>query len=174
LLRDFNLLVTTSRGNEEDLCSEVWYLLREIGDEAVQVEKTGITGLIAVKTVFDPFEAIEKLRDMLEKRPWEFRYSLRVIPIETVVGTDLGEIEGAATKLASRIGEDETFRVTLEKRFSELPSKEIIEAAVVNVERRVDLESPDRIILVEVVGKFTGISIVEPRDIMSVRKERIS
>ena len=35
LLEDFNLLATTSRGNEEDLCSEIWYLLREMGDDDV-------------------------------------------------------------------------------------------------------------------------------------------
>ena len=32
VLKDFNLLVTTARGNEEDACSEIWYLLGEIGD----------------------------------------------------------------------------------------------------------------------------------------------
>ena len=172
MLRNFNLLVTTSRGNEEDLCSEIWYLLREIGDDTVQVEITGITGLITAKTALNPFEAIEKLREIMEKRPYEFRYTLRVIPIETVVPTDLREIERAATELASKIGEDETFRVTVEKRFTELSSKEIIEAAAVNVKRKVDLESPDKIILVEVVGRLTGISVVKSRDVMSVTKER--
>jgi len=173
VLNDFNLLVTTSRGNEEDLCSEIWYLLREMGDEAVQVEKTGVTGLITVKTTLDPFDAIEKLRDILEKCPWEFRYTLRVIPIERVVRTDLGEIQRAVAKLASKIGQSETFRVTLEKRFTDLSSQEIIEAVAVNVERRVDLENPDKIILVEVVGRLTGISVIQPKGVMSVMKERI-
>jgi tRNA acetyltransferase TAN1 len=170
LLNDFNLLVTTSRGNEEDLCSEIWYLLRELGDETVHVEKTGITGLITVKTSLSPFDAIRKLRDMLEKRPEEFRYTLRVIPIEIVVETNLEEIQRAATKLASEIGKDETFRVTVEKRFTGLSSQEIIEAASADVERKVDLEKPDKIILVEVVGRRTGISVIEPGDIMSVMK----
>jgi len=52
LLRDFNLLVTTARGNEENACSEVWYLLGEIGDRAAVVDKTGVMGLIAAKTAF--------------------------------------------------------------------------------------------------------------------------
>ena len=173
MLNDFNLLVTTSRGNEEDLCTEIWYLLREMGDEAVQVEKTGVTGLIAVKTALNSFDVIEKLRDILERRPWEFRYTLRVIPIERVVRTDLGEIQRAAAKLASKIGEGETFRVFVEKRFTDLSSQEVIEAAAVDVERKVDLESPDKIVLVEVVGRLTGISVVEPRAVMSVMKERL-
>jgi len=171
LLKDFNLLATTSRGNEEDLCSEIWYLLREMGDEAVQVEKTGITGLITVKSALDPFDVIKNLRDVLERRPEEFRYTLRVIPIESVVRTDLEEIQRAVTKQASKIRESETFRVTVEKRFTDLSSQEIIEAAASKIERQVGLESPDKIILVEVVGRLTGISVIEPGDIMSVMKE---
>ena len=172
MLKNFNMLVTTSRGNEEDLCSEIWYLLREIGDEAVQVEKTGVTGLIAVKTTLNLFEVVSKLRDLLERRPWEFRYTLRVIPVEKVVRTDLREIQKAAAELASKIREGETFRVTVEKRFTNLSSREITEAAAVGVERRVDLERPDKIILVEIVGGLTGISVIEPKDVISVKKKR--
>jgi len=173
VLKDFNLLVTTARGNEEDACSEMWYLLGEIGDSAAKVDKTGITGIIAAKSAFNPFEVIEKLRAILKERPYEFRYTLRVIPVEKVVRTDLGEIERAATELGAKIGENETFRVTVEKRFTETPLKDIIEAAAVNIERRVDLNNPDKIVLVEVLGGLTGISVVKPTEILSVMKERI-
>jgi len=172
VLKDFNLLVTTARGNEEDACSEMWYLLGEIGDSAAKVDKTGITGIIAAKSAFNPFEVIEKLRTILKERPYEFRYTLRAIPIEKVVRTDLGEIERAATELGAKIGENETFRVTVEKRFTETPLKDIIEAAAVNIERRVDLNNPDKIVLVEVLGGLTGISVVKPTEILSVMKER--
>ena len=173
VLKDFNLLATTARGNEEDACSEMWYLLGEIGDSAAKVDKTGITGIIAAKSAFNPFEVIEKLRTILKERPYEFRYTLRVIPIEKVVRTDLGEIERTATELGAKIGENETFRVTVEKRFTETPLKDMIEAASVNIERRVDLNNPDKIVLVEVLGGLTGISVVKPLEILSVMKERI-
>lgn len=173
VVKDFNLLITTARGNEEDACSEVWYLLGEIGDRAATVDKTGVTGLIATKTAFNPFEVIEKFRNILRERPWEFRYTLRVIPIERVVRTDLGDIQRVATELASKIEEDEAFRVTVEKRFTEIPTKEIIEAAAANIERKVDLSNPDKIVLIEVVGGFTGISVIKPTGILSVMKEKV-
>jgi len=173
VLKDFNLLITTSRGNEEDACSEIWYLLGEIGDSAAKVDKTGITGLIAAKTAFDPFDVIEKLREILKERPYEFRYTLRVIPIEKVVRTDLGAIERTVTELASKIKENESFRVTVEKRFTEMSTKDIIEAAAANIERKVDLSSPDKIVLIEVVGGLTGISVIKPEQILSVMKEKI-
>ncbi len=172
VLKDFNLLITTSRGNEEDACSEIWYLLGEIGDSAVKVDKTGITGLIAAKTAFNPFEVIEEFRKILRERPYEFRYTFRVIPIEKVVRTDLGEIERTTTELASKIKKNESFRVTVEKRFTDTSTKDIIEAAAANIERKVDLSSPDKIILIEVVGGLTGISIIRPEQILAVMKEK--
>jgi len=173
VLKDFNLLVTTARGNEEDACSEIWYLLGEIGDSAAKVDKTGITGLIAAKTAFDPFEVIEKLRAILKERPYEFRYSLRIIPVEIVVRTDLGEIQRVATELSSKIKENESFRVTVEKRFTTTSTSDIIEAAAAIIERRVDLNHPDKIVLIEVVGGLTGVSVVNPNDVLSITKEKL-
>ena len=173
MLRDFNLLATTSRGNEGDACSELWYLLGEIKDSAPNVDKTGVTGLIAAKTTFNPFEVITRLREILCERPYEFRYLLRIIPIEKVVRTDLDEIQDAVTELSSKIGETETFRVTVEKRFTEMHSRTIIEAAAANIKRKVDLDNPDKILLIEVVGGSTGISIIKADDILSVMKEKM-
>ena len=173
MLRDFNLLITTMRGTETDACSEVWYLLGEVGDMTPKVEKTGVAGLVAAKTAFNPHEVIEKLRQILKERPYEFRYSLRIIPIDRVVRTDLNEIQRVATELAlSKIKETESFRVTVEKRFTETPSRDIIEAAATNIERQVNLNNPDKIVLIEVVGGLTGISVVKPTDIIATTKEK--
>jgi len=172
MLKDFNLLVTTTRGNEDNVCSEVWYLLKEIGDEKAEVDRTRVSGLIAVKTSLNPFEVITKFREILKERPYEFRYSLRIIPIEKVVKTRVEEIQKAAEELASKIGENETFRITVEKRFTEISTRDIIEAAASKIERKVNLERPDKILLIEIIGGLTGISVIRPEDIISVSKEK--
>ncbi len=64
--------------------------------------------------------------------------------------------------------------MTVEKRFTDLSSREIIEAAASNLQQDVDLEEPDKILVVEVVGRLTGLSVIEPGDILSVVKERSS
>ena len=173
MLSDPNLLATTSRGNESNACSELCRLLEQIGDSASIIDKTGVVGLIAVKTAFNPFEVIEKFRKILHERPYEFRYTLRIIPIEKVVRTDLGEIQSVATELGSKIKENESFRVTVEKRFTENSARDIVEAAAANIERKVDLNNPDKILLVEVVGGLTGISVIRPDNILSVVKEKL-
>ncbi len=174
MIRDFNLLVSTSRGNERQMCSELSYLLKElVGDPAPVVAKTGIRGLVAAKTSLDPCEVIEKFRGILQDRPYEFRYALRIIPIERVLATNLDEVRKVAIELAANIAENETFRVTIEKRFTSLHSRDFIEAAANSIERKADLDNPDKVLLIEVLGGITGMSLIKPSSIISVLKEKM-
>ncbi|MEM2103500.1 MAG: THUMP domain-containing protein [Candidatus Bathyarchaeia archaeon] len=172
MIKDFNILATTSRGNEGQACSELGFLLGEVGDSAAVVDRTGVSGLIAAKTVLNPFEVIDKFRQILHERPYEFRYTLRIIPVEKVVRTDIKEIRSAAAELSAKINPNEFFRVTVEKRFIETSTKDIVEAAASAIERKVNLKNPDKILLIEIIGRLTGISIVRPNDILSVVKEK--
>jgi tRNA acetyltransferase TAN1 len=150
------------------------YLLKEeLGDPTAAVDKTGVRGLIVAKTTLDPYAVIEKFRAVLQERPYEFRYALRIIPIEKVVRTDLDEIRRVATEFAARIGENETFRVTVEKRFTSIHSRDFVEAAAADIQRKADLENPDKILLIEVVGGLTGMSLLKPSDILAVVKEKM-
>jgi tRNA acetyltransferase TAN1 len=173
-ISEFNLLVSTPRRMESKGCAEIWFLLGEIGDRESTVEETGISGLIMAKTVLDPLKAIEGLRQLLEERPQEFRYTLKAVPIEVVTRTRLDEIEKEAVALSSKILEGETFRITVEKRHTELSARAIIEAIAKNIKRKVNLDNPDKIVLVDVLGGLTGISVVKPTDVLSVVKEKIS
>lgn len=174
MISDFNLLATTSRGNERPMCNELLHLLKEeLGDSRAEASKTKIRGLIVAKTTLDPYIVIEKFRTIVKNRPYEFRYALRVLPIERVVPTDLEEIKRVTTELADRISQEETFRVTVEKRFTTLHSIDIIQTAASNIKQKVNLEKPDRILLIEVLGGLTGISCLRPSDILAVLKEKM-
>jgi tRNA acetyltransferase TAN1 len=179
VLSDFNILATTSRGNERQMCSELAYLLKEeLGDPEPMIGKTGIRGLVVAKTCLDPCDATEKFRAILQEHPYKFRYALRILPIEKVVPTGLEEVKRAALELATRFKKNETYRVTVEKRFTNLHSRELIEAAVIGIdttsnERKVNLENPDKILLIEVLGGLTGISLIKPNHILAVLKEKM-
>jgi len=174
MINDFNLVATTSRGNERPMCNELLYLLKDqLGDPEPQASKTKIRGLIVAKTTLDPYAVIEQLRNILKECPYEFRYALRILPIERVVPTDLEQITLVTRELAGRIGKQESFRVTVEKRFTTFHSKDIIEAVASHIERKADLENPDRILLIEVLGALTGISLLKPSDTLSVMKEKM-
>ena len=174
MISDFNLIATTQRGNERAAANELLYILKEqLGDPEAQAAKTKIRGLIVAKTTQNPFTVIEKFREILKERPYEFRYALRILPIEKVVATTLDDIKAAAAELAKKIAPTESFRVTVEKRFTTLHSKDLIEAAAGDLKQKADMENPDKIIQIEVLGALTGISVLKPSDIIGVVKEKM-
>jgi len=173
MIKDFNLLATTMRGTEREACYELERLLSQIGDSAPNIRRTSVSGLIAAKTSVAPTEAIEKLRKILLERPYEFRFTLRIIPIEKVVPTDMAEIQRLASELAQAIGANEAFRITVEKRFTKISSHELIEAVAANIKRKVALEKPDRVLLIEIVGGFTGLSLLKADGVLFVQKEKV-
>lgn len=172
MIQDFNLLATSERLRESEACSELWMLLRAVGDDGPAVDRSRIRGLITARTSLNPVEAVGMLRGELRARPSHFRALLRVMPVEAVVQTKPEEIVAAAHGLASRIGRDESFRITVEKRGTELRSMEIIDAVAQGIDQRVDLGSPDWIVLVEIVGKLTGVSVIRREGLLNVQKER--
>lgn len=173
LLLDFNLLASTMRGNERQMCYELTFLLKEIGDVDPTADKTGIRGLVVAKTALNPVEAIEKLRGILQEKPYEFRYALRILPIQKVVHTSLDEVKRVGMELTTEMSENETFRVTVEKRFTAIHSRDLIEAVATDVKNKVDLDNPDWVLLIEVLGGFTGMSLLKPMDLLSVQKEKM-
>ena len=167
-----NLLATTEPRRESEGCSELWMLLRAVGDNTPGVDRTRIKGLVEGTTGLDPIEAIERLRGELLEDPSSFKVLLRVLPVEEWVSTNLSSISEATKRLAERIGEDESFRVTVEKRRTDLRSLEVIDAVAIGIDRKVNLDEPDWIVLVEIVGRRTGISVVPPHGLLNVQKER--
>jgi tRNA acetyltransferase TAN1 len=172
LLEDFNLLIATSRGNERNTCSEMWYLLGEAGDRSAVVERTGVIGLVVARTKLDPVGAVEKLRSILSERPWEFRYTLKVTPLVGVVPSDQQRIEDYGVLLAESIRKDEKFRITVEKRRTSISGRALIGAIAKRIDRKVDLDAPDKILLIQILGEVTGLSVISPDKILSVEKEK--
>lgn len=161
------------RGNERQMCHELAFLLKELGDKEPKVDKAGIRGVVVAKTSLDPIETIDKLRSMLQERPYEFRYSLRILPIEKVVQTDLDSVKSAGAELFAKLHENESFRVTVEKRFTSIHSRDLIEAVVSDVKNKVELKNPDKVLLIEVLGGYTGLSLIKPSHCISVMKEKM-
>ncbi len=173
MLSDFNLLASTMRGSERQMCYELEFLLKEAGDAEAKAEKSGIRGLVVGKTSLDPVKAIEEFRKILLEKPYEFRYALRIIPIQKVIRTNLEEIKAAAAELTATMSENETFRVTIEKRFTNIHTRDLIEAVATDVENKVNLDSPNKILLIEILGGYAGVSLVKPTQLISVLKEKM-
>lgn len=162
----FNLIVSTSRFMEEEAQDEILDLLDAFGDPDAESEITEIKGLLLAQTGLDPFSVIYRLKELVASEPWQVRYILRVLPIEVVLPAEIDAIKQAAKKLATKIGKD-SFRITVEKRHSPLESIEVIKAVAGEIESKVDLENPCWVVLVQILGRQTGMSVIRPDQVFS-------
>jgi tRNA acetyltransferase TAN1 len=138
----------------------------------VQTGLTPISGLTVAKTAINPVDVIRKLKPKLSEKPWQFRYILKIKPIMRVVQSEIAMVCEAVDELASEVGEDETFRVSVQKRHSRLVSKDLIDQVAKRIPRKVDLKKPSKVVLVEIMGDLTGISVLSTDDVLAVESEK--
>lgn len=170
----FNIIATCSRYTEFNAARELENILYLIGDKEPVAWESKVAGLILAKTNLDPHDAIIRMKKLLQERPWEFHYLKRVIPIDRVTKTNLEAIKEVALKLAENIPKDSTYRITIEKRHTDLHSRDIIDHIAPNINLKVDLENPRYILLIEIIGAQTGISLLKGKnEILNIQKELI-
>ena len=169
-----NLIITCARHLEGDTEDELIDILEELGDSDVKIAVSNMSGIITVETKLDPIEVVRKMKEMLLEEPWSIRYCLRVIPIQKVVETSIDEIEKIISNMGNQIEEKESYRILIEKRNSDISSKEVITRIANGIKNKVSLDFPDKIILIEILGIVTGISILKNSDILSIEKTKRS
>ena len=169
-----NLIVTCARHLEGDTEDELIDILGELGDSDIKISVSSMSGIITVETKLDPIEVVRKIKEMVLDEPWSIRYCLRIIPIQRVVETSTEEIEKTISSMSSQIEENESYRILIEKRNSDISSKQIITKIANGIKNKVSLDFPDKIILIEVLGIVTGISILKKSDILSLEKTKRS
>jgi tRNA acetyltransferase TAN1 len=164
----FNLIVTSRRHLERKTKEEFFEVLKSFGDTQIEVDITPISGIIVGITSLDPFLVIAKCKELVISEPWQFRHILRILPIEIVVASDANDIRNAAIKIAKqKLDADDRFKVSVEKRHTNLSSCEIIERIAELIDNKVSLQNPTWIISVQVLGKSTGVSVLKPTQIFS-------
>ena len=169
-----NLIITCARHLEGDAEEEIIDILDELGDSDVTISVSSMSGIITVQTKLDPIEVVRKMKEMLLDEPWSIRYCLRVIPVQKIVETNIEEIEKIISSMSDQIEEKESYRILIEKRNSDISSKEIITKIANGIKNKVSLDFPDKIILIEILGIVTGISILKKSDILSLEKTKRS
>ena len=169
-----NLIITCARHLEEDTEDELRDILDELGDSEIEVSISDMSGILTAQTKLDPIEVVKKMKEMLLDQPWSIRYCLRIIPIQKVIETKIEVIEMEISNISNQILDGETYRILIEKRNSDISSKEIITKIAHEIKNKVSLDFPDKIILIEILGGMTGISILKEADILSIEKTKRS
>ena len=169
-----DLIITCARHLEPETRDELNDILEDFGDSDAQISITSMSGILTAETKLDPIEIVRKIKEMVLDEPWSIRYCLRIIPIQKIIESKMEEIEEVISSMSQEILDGETYRISIEKRNSDLSSKEIITKIADKIKNKVSLEFADKIILIEVLGNKTGISILKKSDILSIEKTKRS
>jgi len=108
---------------------------------------------------------------MIEE-PWLIRYCLRIIPIQMITETEIDKIAQNVIKLKEVIHKNDSYRITIEKRNTDISSTEIITEIANIFPNKVSLNQPDWIVLIEILGNDTGISILKDDELFSLDKAK--
>ena len=167
-----NLIVTCPRNLELEAESEIKKILNELDDQEPEIFQTDMRGILMVNTILEPLKIIDWVKNKINDEPWFFRYCLRIIPVQKTTDTDVDKIKQNVMNLKSIIQENDSYRITVEKRNSNLPSSQIINEIAKIIPNKVSLDEPDWIILVEIFGEKTCISILKNGSIFSLEKSK--
>lgn len=164
-----NLILTSAKGLEARASAEFKEIALLSGVRKVTLERSAYDGVVEVE-VEDPKALLSFLSEFVRSEPFKVRYIMRLIPVDRVVDTKMEEISKAVKELSSQIGSEESFRITIEARDSPYTDKQLIDELADVIDRKVNLNSPDKIVFLQIFGEYTGVSVVAPSDIISISK----
>ena len=146
------LIITCQRNLEKQTIDEVSTFLDEFGDPNSKV--------------------ITKIRKKISEEPWLIRFCSRLIPIQRECESNLKTISDEIGKMTSCMNMEQSYRITIEKRDSQMKSKDIVSQIADLIPNKVSLENPDCEIVIQVMGETTGIGILPKNSILSVNREK--
>ncbi|MFX1251228.1 MAG: THUMP domain-containing protein [Promethearchaeota archaeon] len=167
--KDFNLtlLISSVRTYEREALSEAWQLFKEFGYEP-KVELSTIPGL---SLLIIPKGNLKEILEIIQKQLTKkiFNYCLKFVPLQKIVPSTLKQIVNAVKELLeeNQLILDK-WRITLNRRHTILDRMTILQKVATVIEHgQVDLKNPSWIIQIEILGKISGVSILQPHQIIS-------
>jgi len=168
---DFNLLVSCPWTMIWRAKQEIANILKLLGDENPIIKGTVARGIIGVKTCLDSREVIQGLQKLLIKNPLTFQYTLKWVPTDLWTYSDIDSMKEAVMNVRENIHEGERWRMTVEKRrYTRYHKIEIIKELAQLIQEKVDLKNPDKIVRIDIIGKYTAVSVLLPNEIFSATR----
>ncbi len=181
------VLISAERNQTRDALSEAWYVFTEHLGLTLRRRHCSIPGLAIIDIVnTDVLEVMKKIRTFVFENQPSFMACLTFTPLMRIfsfskkppdglpegVNYSYHQILSAMEPLIASIRQNESWRVTVRKRYSTLHSQDIITYLVDNLplEGIVNLTEPQKVIRVEILGKICGVAVHEPNDVISIPK----
>ncbi len=170
IINNFNLLISTSRFNEENAKAELWFTLLICGIKYPIISDLNYSGLLSAFINQDIRNIIAKIKKILVDDPIFFQYILKIVPIDFVCETDIKMIDEVVRRYyKDYIEPNESFMINVKRRKSQIIEREpLITKIASRINNQVDLSNPDKIIWIEILGRRCGISFIKNSDVVTI------
>jgi tRNA(Ser,Leu) C12 N-acetylase TAN1 len=172
-MEDPNLLVTF-QPREFAIAREELVARLEDLSRPFRLLPSRVRGLFQVLLEADSKASVVRLRQMCLEDPGRFLHTYRWIPVDLWTDSTIEAMRRAVRGLAASIGEEERWKLHVSKRFYDAhTTQEIILLLADEVDNpRVDLESPDVILRVEIIGGRAGLTLHRRNEMLDVNVVR--
>ena len=162
-----NLLVTHEPSHAGSAKEKVESALKAI-KQKVKFLKSDIDGVFMLRV--GNAKKIVKSLSKLKRKKGMFEHTFYWIPIDKWAKTDVKSLQSEIKKLQKGIKKNEKWKMDLHKRhFDKIQSTELIIKLTEAVDKpKVDLDNPQKIIEVQIIGKKTGLALLGKDEILSL------
>ena len=169
-MADANLLVTHDHSHAGSAKEEIEKALKAVKQKA-KFLKSEIEGIYKLR-VGNAKKLVKSLSKLKNKKGM-FEHTYHWIPIEKWIATNVKAMQKEIKKLQKGIKKNEKWKMDLHKRhFEQINSIDLIMLLTEAVDKpKVDLGNPQKIIEVQIIGKKTGLSLLNKDAILSIVKK---
>jgi len=168
-----NLLVTFNPNAKGHAENETRARLKDVNAQVEAVMETNVEGLFEVLILGDPKKAVSDLRFLCADAPELFLHTHHWVPIDVWVEPFIEEMIKVTKEFEKGIRPGERWMLHLHKRHIGKHSADLIEKLTLPINRgTVDLEHPEKIVVVEILGDRAGMSLLRKEEILDVGKMR--
>ena len=170
-----DLLVSYSWGCFARARAEIRQILKQLGDPGPLVERTAVAGIALVRTCLDNRSVIRHCKELWQTPgSHQLEFAIKWVPVDYWCRTDLDAIKQVIdTQLKGRINPDQTWGMAVKRRrYQEHHTIDIVRHLARDVDRVVNLNEPDWIIWVDILGRDTAIALIKRDEVFSINKSQ--
>lgn len=143
--------------------------MKLLGDPDAAMRWTFVMGIGIVHTSLDNRQVIHQCRELLHQGEIHFEFAVKWVPVDYWCWTDLETISQLIhEKVLTRIQPDESWAMRVNKRrWQAYHTIDIVSALAAQIDRKVNLSHPDKLVWVDIIGNDTAVSVLKPDEIFS-------
>ena len=169
MMVEANLIITYDHAHAGSAKEEVDKVLKEIKQKAKHL-KQDVDGIFNLR-VKDAKKIVQQLLKIYRKKKGLFDKTFHWVPIDKWCKATIAEMQKEIKKFNKIIKDKEKWKMDLGKRHTEKHERDlIIKLTEVINKPKVDLEKPDKIIKVEIIGNKAGIALLGKDELLNIPK----